>query len=1377
MSKISDFTDEFITRLKKAGLYGDFANELKIPQFFKPTVTKPKKRTAINKALSIDDNKLKVKLKRSNYVSRRRGNTLDNKVKKIVGDFNNNRKFDTPINKAYSIKDNELSSKLNLEMANSHENINTLHNKVNKIVDDFNSGSQFDGTILFFDIYEPNPIIPVAVRKNVEAHLCKGPGGLRYRHIKTQHTFVTGNLMGYNNMRTYKNPYIGQTKRRWKNLLKILKTDPDMKETLDRITQSGDLSLIITKNVTNVRGGGNVHRPLDDELFADIDNSMIYNKFITYDLKMQAKTFGEMFNIVYERYTLDNYKANSCFFNLIVDTYRPQFQKLKPDGKRMYSDLTYESLCDLLAIKYKDRDMGLAIRDSIPFFEKFHLGLEVINVFGHMLFAYEPENMNKNISPAILRILIHNNHPYKLDNDSHFKLRSLKKTMMELQDIDEIQQLTVSKKYKIRQVENDIKVMFINSIDECAEKLIECVNNLEMGKEHNKIKFTTTTDLTYFLFQMLNSKYVPRIGYAGGRIIQLAFKIDKYEAIIENSDVTAPDDSMIELNTEESYKAYHKADGEFYGRIIKKHLMSEYNEKTLDFEEKYPIIPLSGYTTETYRDRSYNAIDFNKAYTSCMMNINNVPVFGYFDNYMVYDAHEIEDMSVYCVEVKSNDIQTTILFQQVYSRCYGFLLKEARKHGVEFKINSFRRPSNIETVEYKKAVDILFSYKEIESHHKKYIVNKTTGLLEKKYNTSHICKVFSNREEASYYQIKYGGKIIGLSESIRVEHDNTEADPLDYGITPLPRPPGTYVSYTSGKKIYLFILEKKGRLTEGFRPIKEMIYNLMSIKLFNLYKDATSKGVAVIGIKTDALLIMKSKSEVGKFFKFDNEIGGIKFETGKCLTNKKIAQEQNQSFGQQVEIKINDIQIMNELDSKEINKIFDKNHCTLIKGLYPGVGKTTSVLNYVGHTILFITPFNKLAQALRKKGRDAITLNMLIGFFGEGQEYAKFKVFDVSAYDTICFDEVMLYAPNLLKKVDMFIKGHQEIKFMATGDLDQLQPFDLYHNNIVDIPGYIKKCINFMFENQITLKINKRLKTDKQKEKLTELKHDIFNSNIPIIEIFKKHGFNMLYKMDEVKTNNNICYFNTRAEFVNKHIHKQVVKPTKTIAIDGVQYWAGLELVCHKHFKDNRCGVRLFVNYIYKILSIGEKFFVIKDEVEDEKITLDIKLLDHFKLPYAGTCHSYQGLSIEEKTTIFDVNTPYVDRFFIWTAITRATDLDNVNIFVHSDTEVDNMARSKRKQYWEHKVENYKKQDQNAGRAFEKDKFIDADWIKEAYSKLPVKACSCCRTPYETVIEQGTGTVTSNLTVDRIDNDLAHLKTNCQLLCKTCNSTNKKYTN
>lgn len=55
--------------------------------------------------------------------------------------------------------------------------------------------------------------------------------------------------------------------------------------------------------------------------------------------------------------------------------------------------------------------------------------------------------------------------------------------------------------------------------------------------------------------------------------------------------------------------------------------------------------------------------------------------------------------------------------------------------------------------------------------------------------------------------------------------------------------------------------------------------------------------------------------------------------------------------------------------------------------------------------------------------------------------------------------------------------------------------------------------------------------------------------------------------------------------------------------------------------------------------------------------------------------------------TIFDVNTPYVDRYFVWTALTRATDFDNVTIFQHPKEEVTNLHISRVKQYFEQKSE------------------------------------------------------------------------------------------
>jgi len=200
----------------------------------------------------------------------------------------------------------------------------------------------------------------------------------------------------------------------------------------------------------------------------------------------------------------------------------------------------------------------------------------------------------------------------------------------------------------------------------------------------------------------------------------------------------------------------------------------------------------------------------------------------------------------------------------------------------------------------------------------------------------------------------------------------------------------------------------------------------------------------------------------------------------------------------------------------------------MIEGLFPGVGKTTSVLSYEGHNILFVPPFNKLAQQIRVKGHDSATLNMLLGFYGEGQECTQFKAYNIDKYDVICFDEILINPPAILKKIDEFMNKHPEKKYFATGDVGQLQPINWNPNNIKDKREYLKACINEMFPNKFVLKVNKRLKTDKQRKQLEQLQKDVFDPKKNIMATLKSFGFKVITNMADVKTQHNVCYFNFR---------------------------------------------------------------------------------------------------------------------------------------------------------------------------------------------------------------------------------------------------------
>ena len=269
--------------------------------------------------------------------------------------------------------------------------------------------------------------------------------------------------------------------------------------------------------------------------------------------------------------------------------------------------------------------------------------------------------------------------------------------------------------------------------------------------------------------------------------------------------------------------------------------------------------------------------------------------------------------------------------------------------------------------------------------------------------------------------------------------------------------------------------------------------------------------------------------------------------------------------------------------------------------------------------------------------------------------------------------------------------------------------------------------------------------------------------------ILKKY-FKTIHKYSEITSTKNISYFNYRAERINKIIHNRIKKPEKTFNICGIEYYDGLELICKKHYKNKKC--RLYVNYVYvlKYIDTKNKEFTIIEPVDNVKMTFDLKMLDHFKLSYCSTCHSVQGLTRDDEVTIFDCNTPYVSRNFIWTAITRVRELKNVTIFEHCDQEVQKLTQSRKEQYFKMKIENYKKQDIEGKRDIDKKDYINTQWFYNEIDKN--KQCSLCNVEYYTVLDENNN-VCCNITADRIDNDVCHSKENCRLLCVECNRSKK----
>lgn len=199
------------------------------------------------------------------------------------------------------------------------------------------------------------------------------------------------------------------------------------------------------------------------------------------------------------------------------------------------------------------------------------------------------------------------------------------------------------------------------------------------------------------------------------------------------------------------------------------------------------------------------------------------------------------------------------------------------------------------------------------------------------------------------------------------------------------------------------------------------------------------------------------------------------------------------------EIEINEINVNNEYDNKELSDILSKQN-VFIKGTLPGVGKTTAAKN-VQSPIFFVSLYNKLCQELKKGGNDSVTLNKLLGV-GIDESLKNMKEHETSSYKSIVFDEI-LYNPKQLYTIKMYMERNKDKRFYCTGDIDQRKPFNFEANNVNE-NEYQMFCMNQMFPDQITLKINKRLKSGEDKQRLILLKNYIFDLDKKPIETLKK---------------------------------------------------------------------------------------------------------------------------------------------------------------------------------------------------------------------------------------------------------------------------------
>ena len=511
------------------------------------------------------------------------------------------------------------------------------------------------------------------------------------------------------------------------------------------------------------------------------------------------------------------------------------------------------------------------------------------------------------------------------------------------------------------------------------------------------------------------------------------------------------------------------------------------------------------------------------------------------------------------------------------------------------------------------------------------------------------------------------------------------------------------------------------------------------------YATLKENGIDVFSVKSDALTIRKSDLDKARaVIGFSSDIGGwrmskeedIKFPTDqfKQLKNTEI----------KIEVpKFERIEITDEYDSNELCDVFEKYKRVIVRADMPGCGKSYACekMKQRGHNVLFVCPTNKLVQ---NYGSDGVTMNK---FFSMGVDLDSLKVkFDSSEYDVIVFDEIYMSCIKKFAKIKQFAEAHPDKIIIATGDTKQLEPIDQLSNQ-VDYDDYADHCVNTIFNYEIYLTIPKRVKSDEDKMKLKQLKEDVFNEGIPLLDTIKKY---FKFTKDISQSEKNIAYKNETCANVADKIRKKLDKTS--------EYEVGEKIICRKWFKVNKD--RFNVNFEYEIIKIVNDLITIVDSSTGKEYTLSTKTIkNNFIFSYCGTCHSYQGSSIDESMTIHDYKYHFVNRRWLWTAITRATDLNNVWFHEYNEKPFNNKLV---KSYFEKKIEGYKLQDAKANRPIS-EKYVTVDWLMKCINK------PCCECGCNLELNLETCFPSSNITAQRVDNSLSHNLDNIIPMCKICN--------
>jgi 5-methylcytosine-specific restriction enzyme A len=468
-------------------------------------------------------------------------------------------------------------------------------------------------------------------------------------------------------------------------------------------------------------------------------------------------------------------------------------------------------------------------------------------------------------------------------------------------------------------------------------------------------------------------------------------------------------------------------------------------------------------------------------------------------------------------------------------------------------------------------------------------------------------------------------------------------------------------SFVSNNKLFFHVFApSKTTNIETERPLYDQIVQQEAMELHRLKTLVESKGGVVTDINTDAITCTFPNDK----FPFDlidaKNINGYYWDELKTVPKYKLEPNAKRvKYPKLVHymrfdnytLHTEPWEITPDVPDNNfeplINKILDSNESWLINGP-PGAGKTT-LINKIKE---YLTNNSKVYKCLAPTNLAALLIDgtTVHKFACKLKKLTKFME---TQLDYIFVDEVSMLHSNFYK-ILMIIKQLKNCNIIVSGDFNQLDVIGDLHKYDYKNSSILKElCDHNNINLQTCRRSNDKLFNLIQFDNINNLTPDDFKSDI------------------KIDNDINICWTNNTRKQINKKYMDAAYKKAKTsnyITLKKLEYDDNSQdvILVNKTpliAKVNNGNLKLINNerYIIKKVDNKVKEIIIKNDRNEIKIKAD-EFQKLFRIGYAFTTHSAQGMSIDKPYTIHEFNR--MDKKLKYVALSRATKYENINIIM-----------------------------------------------------------------------------------------------------------------